>query len=381
MKKNKLWLFAALFAAVVLVFTACGSDDDQPAGDETPDFGFDRPTPDDLGDVEVFEGTEVNVFLISHSPTSILDDGSFNQGAWDGIQQFVAANPGTVYDFLQPHEASDAARIDMIADAVERGANVLILPGFDFIASVSEAQYIFPDVKFVLLDASPETFAPNTIAIHYAEEQAGFLAGYAAVTEGYRSLGFMGGRAVPAVVRFGHGFILGAEHAANSLGLDAGEVEVRFHYLDDFAPDPAHTTAAAAWFASGTEVIFVAAGGAGASVMAAAEGAGASVIGVDTDQSHLSDTVVTSAVKGLDVSVFDMLTAVRNGNWDGGQELRFDASNNGVNLIMGANSQLQNFTQAQLDAVFNEISTNNINVNASLDMADITTTLVTVIAQ
>ena len=250
----------------------------------------------------------------------------------------------------------------------------------DFIASATEAQYMFPDVKFVLLDASPATFAPDLAAIHYAEEQAGFLAGYAAVMEGYRNLGFMGGRAVPAVVRFGHGFVQGAEHAAYSLGLEAGEIEVRFHYLNDFAPDPAHTVAAAAWFATGTEVIFAAAGGAGSSVMAAADAAGASVIGVDVDQSHLSDTVITSAIKGLDVSVVDMLNAVRDGVWNGGQALRFDASNNGINLIMGANSRLDVFTQAQLDSLLTNIASGTIQVDAGLDVIP-ATTLVTVVEQ
>ena len=379
---KKYFKFMIAMAFLVVVLAACGDDNNGGAAtttDTDADTEVVLPPTDDTdtdGETDI-DTVDVNVFLISHSPTSILDDGSFNQGAWDGIQQFVAANPGTVYDFLQPHEASDEARIDMIEDAVNRGANVLVLPGFDFIASVSEAQYMFSDVKFVLLDASPATFTPNTAAIHYAEEQAGFLAGYAAVMDGHRNLGFMGGIAVPAVVRFGHGFIQGAEHAAESLGLDAGEVVISYQYLGGFAPDPAHATTASAWFAAGTEVIFAAAGGAGFSVKSGAEGSGGLVIGVDVDQHAASPTVVTSAMKALDVSVYDMLIDFAAGSFRGGNELMFNAAVNGVGLPMN-NSRFDSFSQAQYDAIFAELASGRVSVNGSLSMDDIVVSLVTV---
>ena len=339
-------------------------------------------------------GEEVNVFLIAHSPApySTLDDGSFNQGAQDGILRFAAANPGTTHRFLQPHEASDEARIDIIEDAIDQGANIIILPGFHFENALYTAQDLFPDVKFVLLDASPVNPNPtvadarevriedNVAAIHYAEEESGFLAGYAAVMEGYRSLAFLGGLPVPAVIRFGHGFIQGAEFAAESLGLAAGEVTIHFEYLGGFGPTPERQATAGAIFAAGAEVIFVAAGGAGNSVMAAAEAAGGSVIGVDVDQYWQSPTVVTSALKGLEISVYDILTDFANGNFNGGQELRFEASNNGIGLAMET-ATLQNFTQDQYDAIFARLASGEITVNPSLDMADITTTLVTVDAR
>ena len=366
-------LTLTMVAAVLLVvLVACGDGN-----------GTNNGTANEPGDAE---GIDINVALIAHSPDSILDDQSFNQGAWDGISRFGNRHglvEGETMRFFQPHTASDEARIDLIEEAINSGANVLILPGHHFIASTYEAQDLFPDTTFIILDASPARnyvvrVEDNVVAIHYAEEEAGFLAGYAAVNEGYRNLGFMGGIAVPAVVRFGHGFIQGAEYAAAALGLEEGEVTIEFMYLGAFAPNPEFQTTAASWYElMDVEVIFAAAGGAGSMVKAAAEAAGTSVIGVDVDQSGLSDTVITSAVKGLDVSVYDMLTDLLNDSFNGGQILRFDATNDGIGLPMN-NSRFQTFTQAQYDAIFNRLANGDITVNASLEMEDITTELVTV---
>ena len=395
MKKYLKIMIAMTFLLVVLA--ACGNGDNGDNGDngetevaangdngETDDNGSNGETEGDNGETEAAANggnVDVNVFLIAHSPDSILDDGSFNQGAWDGIQRFVDDNPGTQASFLQPHDASDEARLDLIQDAINQGANILVLPGFHFENALYDAQDQFPDTAFVLLDASPRRdggdarIESNVAAIHYAEEEAGFLAGYAAVMEGYRDLGFMGGIAVPAVVRFGHGFVQGADYAAESLGLGDGEVSINYMYLGGFAPDPAHTTTAASWFAGGTEVIFVASGGAGISVMAAAEGEDGSVIGVDVDQAHLSDSVVISAVKGLDVSVYDMLVDFSNDNFNGGDALRFDATNDGIGLTLGS-SRLSNFDLAQYDEIFGSLRDGEIDVNPSLEMDDIPTNLV-----
>ncbi|MCL2420584.1 MAG: BMP family ABC transporter substrate-binding protein [Defluviitaleaceae bacterium] len=397
---------AALIVAVVAVLGACNN---QPAPApapveapveaevEVPAEPDPEPEPVEVEEVEAveepapepeagFTADDVQIALIAHSPDSILDDGSFNEGAWQGIQLFLSTHglSGDHAQFFQPHVADDAARIDLIEAAIDGGANVLVLPGFHFESSLYEAQDLFPDTTFILLDASPRRdgvtrVENNVAAIHYAEDQAGFLAGYAAVMEGYRALGFMGGIPVPAVVRFGHGFIQGAEHAAASLGLEAGEVTISYHYLGGFAPDPAHAMAAAAWFADGTQVIFAAAGGAGFNVMSAAEGAGASTIGVDVDQAGLSPSVITSAVKGLDVSVNAMLTAFVEGRFQGGEQL-FDASINGVGLPMGS-ARFENFTTAQYDNVFAQLAGGSVTVSNSLVMDEILPmiTLVTVV--
>ena len=359
----KMRKFLVILLAALLVFglAACAAEQPAPAPEPAapapeapPPPPVDEPDEDEEpAEDPAVDASFVQIALVAHSPDSILDDNSFNQGAWAGIQRFLATHnlPDTNAQFFQPHSADDVARVDLVADAIGAGANIVVLPGFHFIGSSAEMQEMFPDVKFVLLDATPAGgAAANTAAIQYAEHEAGFLAGYAAVMEGYRDLGFMGGIAVPAVVRFGHGFLQGAEHAGQSLGLGTGDITVNYYYVGQFAPSPEIATTASAWFAGGVEVIFAAAGGAGGSVMAGAEASDGSVIGVDVDQSNLSDTVITSATKALDVSVYDMLTDFLNGEFRGG-ELMFDATINGIGLPMH-NSRFQNFTQAQYDAIF-----------------------------
>jgi len=214
----------------------------------------------------------------------------------------------------------------------------------------------------------------------YAEHESGFLAGYAAVMDGYRELGFTGGVPVPAVVRFGHGFIQGAEYAAASLGLPEGEVSIRFHYFGGFAPAPEHVAFAQAWFAAGVEVIFAAAGGAGGSVISAAEAAGGYVIGVDVDQSGDSDVVITSAMKALANSVYNLLGHYAVGTFPGGRIEMFDAASDGVALPM-ENSRFRQFTQAQYDAIFAQLASGAVVVNNSLDFDEVIEeiTLVTVL--
>ncbi|MCL1935896.1 MAG: BMP family ABC transporter substrate-binding protein [Defluviitaleaceae bacterium] len=369
---------ALSISAFAIFLTACGGGTDAPPSGQQPNQQVEAPSNDQTPNET--EAGLLNIALIAHSPDSILDDGSFNEGAWQGIQLFAQNNPVGNATFFQPHTASDAARIDLMADAINAGANVLVLPGFHFESSLYEAQDLFPEVNMILLDASPRgasgvRIEDNVIAIHYAEHEAGFLAGYAAVMEGYRYLGFMGGIAVPPVVRFGHGFVQGAEHAAASLGLSEGDVVIRYHYIGQFAPDPAITTTASAWYESGVEAIFVAAGGAGFSVFAAAEATGGSTIGVDVDQVNDSSTVVVSAIKGLNVSVYEMLDQIFHGTFAGGREMIFDAAVNGIGLTMQS-SRMNNFTMEQYNNIFEELANGNVVVNSTLNMDDIITTLV-----
>ena len=365
----------ALALALVMIFAiaACGgggtTTDPGPADPGTTDPGpADPGTP---AEPPPAAGADVKVALVAHGPESIQFDGSFNEGSWNGILGFLnnnGLNASTNASFFQSHAADDVARVDVMSDAISWGADVLILPGFHFAMSVGEAQDLFPDTIFVILDARPFFGGPeaaNTVSILYAEEQSGFLAGYATVMEGHRNLGFMGGVAVPAVVRFGHGFIEGAEYASKELGLAAGDVTINYHYIGAFAPDPGVTTMAGAWYAGGTEVIFAAAGGAGFSVIAAAEDAGTWMIGVDVDQAGDSPRVLTSAMKALAVSVDDMLNDFVNGSFRGGRDLLYDASTNGIGLPM-ENSRFSNFSMAQYDAIFAQLANRTVHVSTTL---------------
>ena len=304
-----------------------------------------------------------------------IDDKSFNQGTWEGVVAFAEAN-GKTYNYYQPTAQSTDIYLDMIEQAVNAGAKIVVTPGFLFEEPIFIAQDMYPDVNFVLIDGNPHNADysefrtnENAVGIVFAEEQAGFLAGYAAVKDGYTKLGFMGGMAVPAVVRFGYGFVQGAETAAKELGVTG--LTLNYHYTGGFDATPEVQALSAAWYSDGVEVIFACGGAVGNSVMAAAESAGAKVIGVDVDQSSESETVITSAAKGLAPSVVAMLTAFYEGNFPAGQALVLDASQKGVELPM-ATSRFKTFSQEDYDAIFQKLVDGEVKLLKDSDVKAVT---------
>jgi basic membrane protein A len=297
-----------------------------------------------------------------------IDDKSFNQGAWEGLKQY-AEEKNISYKYYQPTDKSTDAYVAAIDLAVENGAKVIVTPGFLFEPAIFKAQDMHPDVKFVLLDGFPQdgtytTFRieDNVYSVFYAEEQVGFLAGYAAVKDGFTNLGFMGGMAVPAVVRFGYGFVQGVNFAAAEMGIN---VTLKYKYLGGFGPSPDYQTEAATWFQGGVQVIFAAAGGAGNSVMAAAEANNGKVIGVDIDQKAESTTVITSAMKGLGVSVYDALTDYYAGNFKGGKSVSLGVEVDGVSLPNDF-SRFTTFNKAAYDAIFAKLVANTDNIRTNI---------------
>jgi len=380
---------------MMFVFIAACTDD-PPATNDTPAAGTDpveqEEDDDDLNGIEL---EDLRVALVTHGPPGVSEvfDGSFNEGAWNGIIGFLESRSlDTRIDdgqiaFFQAHDSEDDARVAAISDAIDWGAQVIVLPGFHFINSSFLAATLFPDTMFVAIDFVPGNpddpdapTPPNVVSIIYSEEQPGFLAGYAVVMEGMRELGFMGGAAVPAVIRFGHGFVQGAEAAAQELGLAAGDVTITYNYLGAFGPDPRVATMASSWFAGGTEVIFVAGGRAWVSVFPEAEQANAWVVGVDVDQAEDSPAVITSAMKALALTVNDMLTAFVADEFPGGENFLFDVTVDRVGLPMDS-SRFENFSQAQYDAVFAQLVSGELVVNndISLGVTEVPVELVNVI--
>ena len=298
-----------------------------------------------------------------------IDDKSFNQGSWEGVIEFAEANgmkENVDYRYIKPEEASDAGYLAAIDLAVEGGANVVVCPGFLFEVAVYEAQTKYPDVKFIIIDGAPHTAdyatyktEANVASIMYAEEESGYLAGYAAVKDGMTKLGFMGGMAVPAVQAFGYGYLQGADAAAKELNVD---VSVIYHYTGDFAETDQNKATAKTMFQQGTEVIFGCGGSVGKSVFSAAAEAEAKSIGVDVDQRYDSETVITSAVKGLGASVVSVLESIQDGTFDtyAGKTTYFNAANDGTGLptvVLDGSSdnafdRFTTFDKAAYDKVF-----------------------------
>jgi basic membrane protein A len=270
-----------------------------------------------------------------------IDDKSFNQGTWEGVDQYAKDNNRSA-KYYQPTDGTTAAYVAAIDLAVTGGAKVVVTPGFLFEEAIYIAQDKYPDVRFVLLDGVPRNAdysdfktADNTLAILYAEHESGFLAGYSVVRDGFEKLGFMGGLPVPAVKKFGFGFVAGAYFAAQEMGKLAtvSVPNANFEYLGTFAPSDTVKSTAAGWYNAGTQVIFAAAGGAGNSVMgAAAESTNKWVVGVDVNQIPQSERVITAAMKELGLAAYEAIESHFNNTWRGGYTKIYNAANNGVSI-------------------------------------------------
>lgn len=310
-----------------------------------------------------------------------IDDKSFNEGAWNGVKNYATSNKIS-YQYYRPTEDSTAARVETIKSAIEKGAKTVVCPGYLFEEAIYNVQDLYPEVQFLLLDGEPHTAdyktyktSTNVHCILYQEEQAGYLAGYAAIMEGYTKLGFLGGMAVPAVVRYGYGYVQGADAAAKEKGLAAGSVTMKYWYCGGFAPTDDIKTKMAGWYTEGTEIVFSCGGGIYLSATAAAQAASKKVIGVDVDQS-LTDktgTIITSAMKELTTSVELALKSLyaNKGKWDAtysGKTATLGAKDKCVGLPT-ASWKLTKWTVADYEALFAKLVDGSVVVNNSSDAA------------
>ena len=309
-----------------------------------------------------------------------LMDKGFNQGTWEGAEAYAEAN-GKTYKYYQPANGSDATDNDRIAamrQAITNGAKIIIAPGFLQATAMTTVAKENPDVKFVFIDGwtltdDADNPLPNVTAVVYKEQESGYLAGYAAVMEGYRKLGYTGGGggSNPACNRFGYGFVQGAEAAAKELGLAAGSVTVKYSYQHgaSFSASAELQAQINGWYSAGTEVVFACGGSMFESVKSAAEAnPGAKIIGVDVDQSFASELVITSAVKGLKESVAKVLDQYYSGKWESdlsGKTQNLGASDDATGLPI-ATSRFTTFTADQYNALFAKIKSGAITPDAEV---------------
>lgn len=342
MKKLLSLMLAVFMGAGIL--TGCG--------------GSNQPAKDEKKPAEQQEQSADSAEIAMITDIGTIDDKSFNQGTWEGVKKYAEEN-NISHKYYKPTDKSDEAYMNAIELAIKGGAKVVVCPGYLFEVAIYNMQSKYPDVKFILIDGAPrkaqgeaDSVADNTLSIVYAEQQAGYLAGYAAVKDGYKNLGFMGGVAVPAVIRYGYGFVQGAEDAAKEMNIN--DVNIKYTYVGNFDATPENETKASSWYSSGTQVIFACGGAVGNSVMKAAEKNQAKVIGVDVDQSSESDSVITSAMKNLQQSVNDALKSIYDGSFKGGQTLILGAESGNVLLPMDT-SKFEKFTKDDYDAVYKKL--------------------------
>ena len=395
--------FALLLSlAMVLALVACGQKETTPDDTQTPD----DTTPE----------VEYKVAMITDYGD--ITDQSFNQTTYEACKAFAEDN-SIEFSYFRPAGDNTADRVAMIEKAVDEGFNVIVMPGYAFGGAIVEAAPEFPDVKFIALDVAAGDLLETAVAkagesydynpsnwdlnkyvdmsnvycAVYQEELCGYMAGYAAVKLGYKNLGFLGGMAVPAVVRYGYGFVQGVDAAAADLGLT--DVSLNYVYGGQFFGDADITAVMDTWYAGGTEVVFACGGGIYTSAVDAAKKANAKVIGVDVDQAGViagyagvEGMTVTSAMKGLYPTTYDTLTdVIVNGNWDAykgkiatlGLVSGDDPELNYVQIPMGEGTQWSDsFTQDDYKAMVKDMFDGKITV--SNDVSKTPSDFATVIA-
>ena len=255
-------ILAMLLALVmVLSLAACGGNEAKPT--EAPAA---NPTEAPSVEGEIADPAVITkVALVTDVGT--IDDESFNQACWEGVEEWCTAN-GLEYTYYQPTADSTDARVLSVAQAISEGYNTIVMPGYLFGATLTMVMEEYPDVYFIAVDVAAgdltidyTTFyepTANVACLTFSEEQAGYLAGYAAVKDGYTKLGFLGGMAVPAVIRYGYGFIQGADAAAAEMGVN---IEINYTYGGQFFGSPEITAKMEGWYQAGTEVVFACGGG------------------------------------------------------------------------------------------------------------------------
>ncbi len=281
-----------------------------------------------LGAFTAFADDDVAVAMITDYGD--ITDQSFNQTTYEACKAYCDEN-GLDFQYYKPASDSDEDRASSIEKAIDDGFTVIVMPGYAFGKAIQETVPDNEDITFIALDVSEgdigdlaEDVPENLYCAVYQEELCGYMAGYAAVKLGYTKLGYLGGMAVPAVVRYGYGFVQGVNAAAVELE-KVDDVSVKYVYGNQFFGDADITAYMDTWFADGTEVVFACGGGIFTSAGEAAQKAGGKVIGVDVDQAGTIDGLygegitVTSAMKGLAATVKAQLDAVVNGSFEGGK--------------------------------------------------------------
>ncbi len=336
------------------------------------------------GAQETQQTTESQYAIAMITDSGDITDQSFNQSTYEACNDYAAAQ-GVKFQYFKPTGDSNEAREASIEKAIDEGFNIIVMPGFLFGPAIAKVAPQYPDIKFVALDVSEYDVGgaiPNVYCMLYQEEIAGYLAGYATVALGYTNLGFCGGMAVPAVIRYGYGFVQGADAAAAKLGKTG---TIQYTYANQFFGDADVTAAMDTMYANGAEVVFACGGGVYTSVAEAAAKVGKKLVGVDVDQKGIIDgaygagLTLTSAMKGLYASTQAALkTIVEDNAWNTvagtfatlGLVSGSDMDINYVGIPTGDGTEWSSsFTLADYTALVNDVYTGKLVISNDTSVA------------
>ncbi|MFJ6019189.1 BMP family protein [Nocardiopsis alba] len=345
MKRSNAAKFAAVAAASMLALTACDNAADDGSGDGSGD---------DASELQVGLAYDVGG----------RGDRSFNDSAYRGLEQAAEELGVQTQDFEPAKDEADSAKEERLTTMAEEGYDLVIAVGFAYDGAIQSVAPEYPEVDFAIIDSEIEGI-DNVTSLVFAEEQASFLAGAAAaLTTEEDHVGFIGGVETPLIHKFEAGFVAGAEHVNE-------DINVEIDYLSQ-PPDmsgfnePARGSAVAqAQYDRGADVIYHAAGASGNGILESAVANDFTFIGVDSDQyvnaeDDQKQHVLTSAIKQVDVSVFELISAAVDGDVEGGIQ-RFDLTDGGVDYTT-SNEEAIEPIQEELEALKEQIVAGEIEV-------------------
>ena len=371
---KKILALVLVLAMVAALFVGCDSTD----------------KPGETGNKPADGGEKLKIAMVTDYGD--ITDESFNQATYEGAKAWAEEN-GADFIYYKPTNDSTEARVAAINKAVDEGNQVVVMPGYAFAGAIVETVEKYPDVKFIALDVSEYDlqdangtakdfswkYPANLYSAVYQEELAGYMAGVAAVKLGYEKIGFLGGMAVPAVVRYGYGFVQGVNDAAKELG-KTDKIELKYVYGNQFYGDADITAYMDTWYNAGTQVVFACGGGIYDSAAEAAKKVNAKVIGVDVDQAptingkYADGMTVTSAMKGLSATVKSLLTKVKDGTFEGGKVetlglVSTNPSDNYVQLPASTQWADGKFTEADYNQLVADLFNGKITVSNDTENA------------
>ena len=382
-------IFALLLSlCMVLSLCACGGAKEEPKAEDPKAEEPVAEAPVEETPVEEPEEVEAAMAVAMITDYGDITDQSFNQTTYEACKAYCEAN-GVEFKYYKPASDSDDDRVAMIEMAIDEGFTVIVTPGYAFANALKATAGEYDDVTFIALDVGEGDFGDyqlpaNLYSAVYQEELCGYMAGYAAVKLGYEKLGYLGGMAVPAVVRYGFGFVQGADAAAAEMGKN---IEMNYAYGNQFFGDADITAAMDTWYEAGTQVVFACGGGIYTSAAEAAAKVDGKVIGVDVDQAGIIDgaygegMTVTSAMKGLAATVKTLLTKVQAGEFEGGKieslGLVSEVPEENYVQIAGSTQFADGFTAEDYAALVSAMFKGEVTVSNAIDaMPEVTNTTV-----
>ena len=330
------WLVGVAAVAVVAVAAGCGSS----GSGGGSSAGGSSPASSSAPQVKIGLVTDIGG----------LNDRSFNHLAYLGLQN-AEHQLGVQGEVLQSN--SDSDYVPNLQTAAAHGDNLVIAVGFLMESAVEKVAKAFPNTNFAIIDSGPAKPIPNLKSLLFHEQDGGYIAGYlAGLVTKTNVVSTVGGQKIPPVDHYIAGFIAGAKAADP-------QVKELNDYSNSFTDTAKCKQLALNQISQGSDVVFQVAGGCGLGALSAAKEKGVWGIGVDADQAYLGDYILTSAVKKVDVAVFDTIKQIVDGTFTGGGVTTFDATK-GATGLGTVNSAVSAANLAKLDDVTAQLKSGSI---------------------